>query len=271
MGRNRTRSSQLSRSCLPCRDDTDLRLASSQAPRTKARGAVLARWCLLLGGITYSSWALGFLVPTGLSQRAAYASELEAAGQPYGWLFRSSDVVSGLLLAAGALLALRGSARGNDRFAGNDGSAWAWPRILLAGVVVTGVTTAIAAPLTVDCTSSTGSCTVLRARGVPRSWHDVAHHALSNVAGWGFAATLVALLVLALRDVLILRGAGRRTERVPDRRLTRGVVVALVLLAAATSSPAGDLFWVASWRGVPQRINEAVESAVFVVLAWGVT
>jgi hypothetical protein len=215
----------------------------------------LRRWPLLAGGAVYSSWVLAFVLPTGLSQRAAFTSELEATGQPYAWLFRVSDVVAGLLLALGAVAALGWAARAPTRCA---------PLLVLAvaAVAVTGVTNALTGVFALDCTTSNGRCTRLRTAGVPSSWHHHAHLLISNVSGYAFGVTVVALVLV----VVFLRSdvTAARASFLP-----RGLRRALVLgagLAALTAIPVSSALWPVSWRGFPQRINEAVESLLFVLL-----
>jgi len=216
----------------------------------------LRRWPLLVGGVVYSSWVLAFVLPTGLSQRAAFTSELEATGQPYAWLFRASDVVAGLLLALGAVATLGWAARAPTRCA---------PLLVLAfgAVAVTGVTNALTGVLALDCTTSNGRCTRLRAAGVPSSWHHHAHLLVSNVSGYAFGVTVVALVLVVLVFL--------RSDAPADGAsfLPSGLRRALVLgagLAALTAIPVSSALWPVSWRGFPQRINEAVESLLFVLL-----
>lgn len=224
----------------------------------------LRRWPLLLGGLAYSSWVLAFVLPTGLSQRAAFTSELEAAGQPYAWLFRASDVVAGLLLALGAVAALGWAARAPTRYA---------PLLVLAFVAValTGVTNALTGFLPLDCTTSNGRCTRLRSAGVPSSWHHHAHLLISNVSGYAFGVTVVALVLVVLAFLTSDARSKARSEVTADGAsfLPSGLRRALLLvagLAALTAIPVSSALWPVSWRGVPQRINEAVESLLFVLL-----
>ncbi|KOX50674.1 DUF998 domain-containing protein, partial [Streptomyces sp. NRRL F-6492] len=73
---------------------------------------------LALGALAYTAWVLEVLVRTGLDPVRTYVSELAAADQPLGGLFRATDLTAGLLVLAGALTGLagergrRGGARG---------------------------------------------------------------------------------------------------------------------------------------------------------------
>lgn len=55
-------------------------------------------WSLgIVAGLLYISWPLGYWLNPAVSKNGL-ASGLEAVGQPYNWLFVSSDVVSSLLI-----------------------------------------------------------------------------------------------------------------------------------------------------------------------------
>ena len=208
-----------------------------------------ARWvsgCFIVGGIVYSSWFLAFIVPTGLSQRGAYTSELEAAGVPYGWLFRGCDVLAGLLLFVGAIFALRAG-----RTTGAAGRSW-YMDLGYVAVAVIGGCTAITGFLVLDCASSNGSCRRLRRSGVAATWHNVGHHQFSNVAGAAFGVAIAAFTLAALR------------HQAPA--LIRRWVGWVLLLAIVTSGPLGTAVFAASWRGVPQRADETVEAALLILL-----
>lgn len=71
-------------------------------PRRRTRTVLVV--LLAVGAVTYTSWLLELVLPTGLDPSRAYISELAALDQPYGFLFRTADLVTaGLLLAAAAL------------------------------------------------------------------------------------------------------------------------------------------------------------------------
>jgi hypothetical protein len=204
----------------------------------------LARLCLVLGALTYSSWPLAFLVDTGLAQRSTFASEYEAVGHPWAWLFRIFDQVSGLLIGVGATLAWPASAEHRPR----------WPmRVVFAATAVIGYTLVLTGSLPVDCSASDGQCRRLRGAGVRQSWHDLAHHVISDSSGSAFTLALLALVV-----AVFLGAAGRWARR---------SAVVLALLALSTSELLGNLVWPAADRGIPQRFDEAVEAVFFLVLA----
>ncbi|WP_395360289.1 DUF998 domain-containing protein [Streptomyces sp. YH02] len=71
---------------------------------TRASAALLA-----LGALAYTAWALEVLVRTGLDPVRTYVSELAASDQPFGTFFRATDLVSGTLVLAGAVLGWAGT------------------------------------------------------------------------------------------------------------------------------------------------------------------
>lgn len=77
----------------------------SQASRSGAR----PQWPLLIGVVIvvcYNSWLYAFVNPHP-APLSGYLSELAAAGQPRNWLFRSGDIVAGVLFIAVAILGRR--------------------------------------------------------------------------------------------------------------------------------------------------------------------
>jgi hypothetical protein len=204
----------------------------------------LARICLILGALTFCSWPLAFVVDTGLNQTSTYASEYEASGHPWAWLFRLFDQVSGLLIGLGATLAWPLARRFRP----------AWPmRIVFAATAVIGYTLLATGSLPVDCSDSDGQCRALRQAGTAASWHDQAHHLISDGSGSAFTVALLALVV-----AVALGAAGP---------WARGSAVILALLALSTSEVLGTLLWPADNQGIPQRFDEAVEALFFLVLA----
>lgn len=77
------------------------------------------QWPLIAGVIiviSYNSWLFAFVNPHP-APLSGYLSELAAAGQPFNWLFRSGDVVAGILFVAVAILGSRRWVRGFGRVA----------------------------------------------------------------------------------------------------------------------------------------------------------
>ena len=78
---------------------------AAPTPSSHRRASVLVA-LLAIGAVTYTSWLLELVLPTGLDPARAYTSELAALDQPYGFLFRTADLVTGVVLLVAAILAL---------------------------------------------------------------------------------------------------------------------------------------------------------------------
>ncbi|GAA3662078.1 hypothetical protein GCM10022237_22420 [Nocardioides ginsengisoli] len=65
----------------------------------------LAMILLLAGGIIYGSWVLELILPIDLDPVTSFISELSAVGQPFRRVFRTLDVIGGLLLLGGGAAA----------------------------------------------------------------------------------------------------------------------------------------------------------------------
>ncbi|MEE1818433.1 DUF998 domain-containing protein [Streptomyces sp. SP18ES09] len=81
---------------------------------TRTAGVLLA-----LGALAYTAWLLEVLVVTGLDPVRTYVSELAAADQPLGGLFRATDLAAGLLVLAGALTGLAAGREARPRGPGD--------------------------------------------------------------------------------------------------------------------------------------------------------
>lgn len=204
---------------------------------------VAARWMLVVGALTYSSWPLTLLVHSRMGQGSAMASDYEAIGQPWAWLFRCADVMSGSAICAGAILGLGG---GFGR-----GTSWAM-RVLMLAAAVRGIATAVTGAIPTSCTSFANNCKALGRVGWHGDWQDVLHHQLS-----GYSGSAVELGLVALGAGLVLGGLGPAVRR--------GAPLLLALFLLHLGSDLG-LFWDASRQGVPQRISEANESILFLCL-----
>jgi hypothetical protein len=126
----------------------------------------------LLAALAYSSWPVAYLVNPSLAA-TALASELEARGQPYSWLFISLDCLTGVAALVVARLAWPKSGSTNDH---------RLVRVILIGYAMFGVATAVDSLVPVACSSVTlSSCGV-----------DVRH---LNSDDWLTAISVFALFV----------------------------------------------------------------------------
>ncbi|PTR25651.1 uncharacterized protein DUF998 [Rhodococcus sp. OK519] len=61
---------------------------------------------LIAGAVLYSSWVLAFFINSGEGPFEGFASQLAATDQRYGILYRSGDLLTGIVLTVAALLGL---------------------------------------------------------------------------------------------------------------------------------------------------------------------
>ncbi|WP_432120390.1 DUF998 domain-containing protein [Streptomyces sp. S1] len=216
---------------------------------------------LALGALAYTAWVLEVLVRTGLDPVRTYVSELAAADQPLGGLFRATDLTAGLLVLAGALTGLAGTWRRRpggrtSRTTGRD--PWAvggW--IALA---VFGAATVADSRLPLSCAPTVDPvCAARETAGLVPATH-AAHAVSSSLAMTGALAALVALTV-----------AARRHDRRGPLARTGPALVALEFaatawtLAAVAAFEAGRGVWA---LGAGQRLQVLLVAAWLAVLAY---
>ncbi|MFI6086815.1 DUF998 domain-containing protein [Streptomyces sp. NPDC051218] len=169
------------------------------APRpARARtGAVSA--LLVLGALAYSMWLIEPFLGTGLSPLSSYVSELAARDQPYGTLFRTTDLTAGLLVLAGAVGALRWLPR-------RWGTVVGW-----AGLALFGAATAVDSRLPLSCApTADAACVAREGAGLVPAAHT-AHAVSSSVAVTGALVGMVALTLAARRHGSLLSRASSST------------------------------------------------------------
>jgi hypothetical protein len=190
---------------------------------------------LVLGAVLYTSWMLEQVLPTGLDPSRAYVSELAALDQPYGFLFRTGDLITGIVLAtaAGFGLALR-------------------PRLLLTtigwiGLGVFAVSTFLDSRMPLACSAHASSeCAGREEGGLLQAARSL--HALTSSA----AATAAAVSVFAFILAAYRYGLPR-----PLRWYGVGVVVLYLVgtvwtLFAVDMDGRGDEVWL---LGYAQRLQ----------------
>ncbi|MFF1510730.1 DUF998 domain-containing protein [Streptomyces sp. NPDC058326] len=252
---------------------------------TRASAALLA-----LGALVYTAWALEVLLTTGLDPVRTYVSELAAADQPFGGLFRATDLAAGLLVLAGAVTGLAGlrrhapvpATRGPRpresrlrEFRGRElrpretrpqesrprpprprepRPREPWSVVGWVALAVFGAATAVDSRLPLSCAPTADpACAAREAAGLVPATHT-AHAVSSGLAMTAAVAALVALTV-----------AARRHRRWRPLARTGPVLVALELaatlwtLAAVASFEAGKGLWA---LGAGQRLQ------VFLVAVW---
>ncbi|MBF6047532.1 DUF998 domain-containing protein [Streptomyces sp. NRRL B-1677] len=184
-------------------------------------GARRAAWPLAVAAVAYNAWVLEFLLPTGLDPRHSYVSELYAADQPFHVLFGVVEVVTALLVAAGAALLARRA--GSDRWS----VAGQWALVAFAASSVADVV------VPMRCAPS-----VNRACEAVNPWHT-ATSALAHAALFASMALMVTAAVRGTRWPLV-------------RRWGSWVLAAALVTAVSTVGP---LFGRPGWHGVPQRAH----------------
>ncbi|MFF0817688.1 DUF998 domain-containing protein [Rhodococcus sp. NPDC003318] len=142
---------------------------------------------VLLGAILYSSWLLELVLPTGLDPSRAYVSELAALDQPYGLIFRTGDLVTGILLtiAAVAALTLR-------------------PRRLLTtigwvGLAVFAVSTALDSRMPLECSAHASAACAAREQAGLLDQARLAHALTSVGAATAAGVSVFAFIIAAYR------------------------------------------------------------------------
>lgn len=184
----------------------------SAEPRTETpRSAAPVALLLALGAIAYSAWLFEIPLDTGLSPVSSYVSELAAQDQPYGTLLRTTDLVAGVLVLAGAVCALLRLSRGRLAVLG-------W-----AGLALFGAATAVDSRLPLSCTPTADAACAARERAGLVPWTHAAHVGSSGVAVAG-----------ALAGMVLLTIASRRYGTPPFLAGPLGIVL-LVLELAATA------------------------------------
>jgi hypothetical protein len=137
-----------------------------------------------LAGLLYCSWPLGYdLNPIA---NRGLASNLEATGQPYSWLFINLDIVSGLMVCLVAWFLYRWQSERQR--------SW-WLLASLVGFVSFGALTIVDALLPLDCNARLQAC-------VPnlQDPYFIIHGAVSIGSTNGLTLSIVALWWLLIRD-----------------------------------------------------------------------
>ncbi|MFC9390579.1 DUF998 domain-containing protein [Streptomyces venezuelae] len=212
---------------------------------TRASAALLA-----LGALAYTAWVLEVLVRTGLDPVRTYVSELAAADQPLGAFFRTTDLVSGALVLAGAVLGAIGTRRPRRP----------WALLGWGALALFGAATVADSRLPLSCAATADpECAARETAGLVPATHTA--HAVSS--GLAMTGALVALVALTL--------AARRYGRWPPLARTGPVVVALELaatvwtLAAVAAFEAGHGTWA---LGAAQRAQVLLLAGWLALIAY---
>ncbi|MEU8511257.1 DUF998 domain-containing protein [Kitasatospora sp. NPDC048722] len=155
---------------------------------------------LLTSAVAYTAWVLEVVLSTGLDPVQAYISELAAADQPLGGLFRATDLVAGLAVLAAAGTALIGTEPVDAaRRTGTPQPRHHWATAGWSALALFGAATAADSRLPLSCTPTRDEeCAARETAGLVPATHT-AHAVTSSLAVIGALAGLVALTVAARR------------------------------------------------------------------------
>ncbi|ANZ19094.1 Protein of unknown function (DUF998) [Streptomyces noursei ATCC 11455] len=221
-------------------------ISSTADARTGIAGRAAAV-LLLLGALAYTAWVLELVSTTGLDPVRAYVSELAAADQPLGGLFRATDLVAGLLVLAGALTALATARRRPWTVAG------------LCALALFGAATVLDSRLPLSCApTSDPVCAARETAGLVPATHT-AHAVSSTLAMLGALAALVLLTVAARRY-----GHWPGLARLGPPLVLAELVATAWTLAEAAVLTAGRDTWA---LGVGQRLQVLLVALYLAVLA----
>ncbi|MFF5917203.1 DUF998 domain-containing protein [Streptomyces flavochromogenes] len=231
---------------------------------TRASAVLLA-----LGALAYTAWVLEVPLRTGLDPVRTYVSELAASDQPFGTFFRATDLVSGVLVLAGAVLGWAGTRRPEARRPGHAGTPETgrtprirdpWALVGWGALALFGAATVADSRLPLSCAATADSeCAARETAGLVPATHTA--HAFSS--GLAMTGALVALVALTV--------AARRYGRRRPLARTGPVVVALELaatvwtLAAVAAFEAGTGTWA---LGAGQRLQVLLVAVWLAVLAY---
>jgi uncharacterized protein DUF998 len=196
-----------------------------------------------VAGVTYASFLLESFLSPYLDVIDGYVSELSAVDQPYHLVYSGGDLITGVLSATVAVIALMTLRRRPWAVAG-------WSALLLFGICAIGD-----AIFPLDCAPSLETGCALRERAGQVSFsHEF--HAVTSSAVITFGT--VALFALSM--------AARRYGWWPAlARWGRPLAVAEAVFAVATL---GLMVTTGTWLGLAQRIQISVLCVGLLIIAW---
>lgn len=133
-------------------------------------------WLGIIAALVYSSWPLGYILNPAAAHNA-FASQFEASGQPYNWLFIALDILSGVcLLICGGLQWLKSKSIAS--------------KLSILSYMVFAILVIAAALIPFNCNSATSMCL------------DVTHSPLLIVHG---LASTISVIALLFSIILVIR------------------------------------------------------------------
>ncbi|PBC55514.1 DUF998 domain-containing protein [Rhodococcus sp. ACPA1] len=198
-----------------------------------SRGRVAVAALLILGAVGYASWLLEFVLDTGIDPLRGFASELAAADQPYGFWFRSGDLLTGCIVAVAGVLGL-------SRYSQGWVTAVGW-----IALIVFALATIADSRLPMSCAATNDPvCAASEAAGHLPLTHDL-HAVTSASASTGGVVSSLAFLLAAFRC------------QWPTWLKITGVAVATVFVGGTvwTLTAAGLRGEQDAWLGLGQRVQ----------------
>lgn len=161
-----------------------------------------------LAGLLYNSWPLGYILNHHVAT-VFLASNLEATGQPYNWLFILGDILTGLIIMAVGCFYLRKKNLISLR----------WVKLSIGCYVIFGLLTIVTALIPFNCQESIAQCSVQLSTSF--GLHDIIACIASitqfismvcpavvilraKVKGWLKSATLAILLAFCVSGIVFL-------------------------------------------------------------------
>ncbi|MDI3424212.1 DUF998 domain-containing protein [Streptomyces luteolus] len=216
------------------------------------RDARIVAALLALGAVAYTAWVLEAVLATGLDPIRTYVSELAAESQPLGGLFRATDLATGLLVCAGAALAL-------VRLRPNS---W-WFRVGWAGLLLFGAATAADSRLPLSCAPTADpDCAAREAAGLVPATHT-AHAISSSLAVAGALVGMVVLTAAARRHRV-----WQALARIGPWLVGLELAVTVWTLSAIAAFESGHGTWL---LGLGQRAQVLLIAGWLALLAYGIT
>ncbi|MGW2627728.1 DUF998 domain-containing protein [Streptomyces chattanoogensis] len=205
---------------------------------------------LLLGALAYTAWVLEVVFATGIDPVQAYVSELAAADQPLGGLFRATDLAAGLLVTAGALVALLTLER------------TPWTTAGWAALALFGAATVLDSRLPLSCApTSDPACAARETAGLVPATHT-AHAVSSSLALTGALAALLLLTFAARR--YDRQGGWSALARFGPPLVLAELAATFWTLASAAAFTAGRGTWA---LGIGQRLQILLVALYLALLA----
>ena len=198
---------------------------------------------LALAVLTFNNWLLAAVFNRPLLLKGGSVSEFGVPGQPYSWLFRSLDIVSGILFIMAGVLMVKIIA---VKVARN--------RLLIIGTIILGASNTIDALLPLRCSEALDpSCSV------------PVHLSLSHfvIPSHGYSSVIIALCYLILPLSGLFYGLQSRIRTLVVLSMATLAAALMSFVAALSQYITGSQLSLHTW-GVPQKLQMVLFGAWFI-------